>query len=367
MRRTSAGIFAIALLAAMAQGTSAAEPDRHADWLKQPTRENLFAVWPREALIKGVAGEAVVGCVVTVQGALRDCQVRFETPPGLGFGAAALTLTSQFLMRPAIKDGVPVEETIGIPIKFQKVPADVAAAMTTTQRDPSIGSRLRDESPEARNAGRVVSGIVWDRAPSVTDVAAAYPARGRGEKRDGRVDLDCAIDRKGGLTRCATIVEEPKGYGFGRAAEGLAAKFAGPATDGKGVSLAGIHTQIPVTFAAASLGETSPVIGKPHWTVLPADEDFTAAYPEPARKAGVLKARVVLDCTVAPGGLLTDCKITSEDPPGYGFGAGATALSGKFRASIWTAEGLPIIGGRLSIPIRYDLQDAPPPAAPPKP
>lgn len=360
MGRTSAGTFAIVLLASIAQGTFAAEPDRHADWLKQPTRRDLFAVWPREALIKGVAGEAVVGCVVTLQGALRDCRVRSETPPGMGFGAAALTLTSQFLMRPAIKGGVPVEETVGIPIKFEKVPADIAAAMTTTQRDPPIGSRLRNESPEALNAGRVVSGIVWDRAPSVADVAAAYPTRGRAEKRDGRVDLDCAIDRRGRLTRCATIVEEPKGYGFGRAAEGLAAKFAGPAADGKGVSLAGIHTQIPVTFAAASLGETSPVIGKPYWTVLPNAEDFTAVYPESARKAGVLKARVMLECTVAEGGVLTACQAQSEDPPGYGLGAGAAALSGKFRVSVWTAEGLPTVGGRLKVPIRYDL---PPPAA----
>jgi hypothetical protein len=121
-----------------------------------------------------------------------------------------------------------------------------------------------------------------------------------------------------------------------------------------------VHTQIAVTFAASSLDAQTPVIGKPQWVEVPTVEDFDAAYPTAAGKAGVLKARVVLNCAVTAGGLLTACQAASEDPPGYGFGAGAATLSGKFRVGIWTAEGLPTVGGRVSVPIRYDLSAVPP-------
>lgn len=78
----------------------------------------------------------------------------------------------------------------------------------------------------------------------------------------------------------------------------------------------------------------------------------------------MLKARVVINCLVGPGGVLVDCRTDAEEPSGYGFGAGAASLSGKFRLGVWTAEGLPSVGGRVSVPIRYDLKQAPQPAKP---
>lgn len=329
----------------MASNASAAPADRKADWLKKPTPEQLLAVVPSEAARRGIDGSAVISCAVTVQGSLRDCKIRSETPAGMGFGAAALTLAPQLLMSPTIRNGAPVEDQVMVPISFRGL------------------SRASDQFGSAR----VISNVPWSKAPTVTDFMAAYPVKAKSAKKSGHATLDCALDEAGGLTQCRALREEPRGFGFAEAAKSLAPKFMAPESDSAGRSLKGAHTQVPFTFAAEALEDASPPIGKPHWIALPTTKDFTDVFPDAASKAGVLQARVVLSCMVSEGGVLTGCRIESEAPGGYGFGAGAQTLVGKFRVTIWSDDGLPVVGGSLQVPIRYDLKQAPPPAAPAKP
>jgi hypothetical protein len=82
--------------------------DQPGDWLKKPTPDELLAVYPHEALGRGLGGEATISCLVSTQGALFDCYVTSEAPAGQNFGFAALALTPQFLMRPATLKGQPV-------------------------------------------------------------------------------------------------------------------------------------------------------------------------------------------------------------------------------------------------------------------
>jgi hypothetical protein len=217
-------------------------------------------------------------------------------------------------------------------------------------------------SPETRNLGLIVSGVAWTRAPSVADVAAAYPDAARAHKASGRVTLDCAFTQAGDLADCEPLTEEPHGYGFGRAAQALAAKFAAPATDAEGRPIAGMHTEVHFDFEPTALDAAEAPIGKPAWVALPGPEDFTAAFPAAASKAGVLQARVVLACSVGAAGVLAGCRTLSEEPSGYGFGQGAEQLSGKFRVAVWS-DGRPTIGGTLKVPIRYDLKQAQQPEA----
>jgi protein TonB len=91
---------------------------------------------------------------------------------------------------------------------------------------------------------------------------------------------------------------------------------------------------------------------------LPEADDLLGVFPKDALKANVLKGRVVLGCTIAPTGELTGCTVRSEEPAGYGLGQATAGLVGKFKVSIWSAEGLPTIGAALNVPIRYDLSDA---------
>jgi protein TonB len=94
------------------------------DWLKRPSGEDLANVYPERAQRMNVNGHAELDCVVTVQGAVANCQVVSESPADQQFGAAAMKLTRYFKMRPQTRDGQPVGGAhVRIPIGFV-VPRD---------------------------------------------------------------------------------------------------------------------------------------------------------------------------------------------------------------------------------------------------
>lgn len=346
--------FAV-LLAAVALGAAppqAGAQDRPPDWLKKPSMQDLMGVWPVEAMRTGQGGKATISCAVTVQGALRDCRIVSESPARQGFGSAGLTLTPQLVMRPALKDGKPVESRVAIPITWPSM-------------GRPTGSNIPGPGPLAGIPERVISGVRWSQAPSVSDVLAAYPEKARRDKVGGRATLDCVLTKTGAINHCHILQEEPSLHGFGGAALRLSKTFVGPTADGAGAPLVGVHVQVPFVFAAEMLESAAPVIGKPQWTALPRGADLVGVYPPEAAKAGILKARVVLTCAVAPGGALADCAVASEEPGGYGLGKATVGLAGTFRLSVWSVEGLPTVGGTVRVPIRFDLTDAPP--APAKP
>lgn len=335
----------VALAAAVVMSSGAHAQDRPPEWVKQPSRIDLQAVWPARALKEGYGGKATLSCTVTVQGALRACQVVEETPSGGGFGGAALALSPQFMMKPALKAGAPVEATVRIPINFPRP-------------DKATGSRLRPITDTDFKGERVFTNLPWRQAPSYADVLAAYPAKARAEKVSGGATLDCRIDKDGGISGCRPMHETPEGYGFGAAARSLSGRFVTPTEGGDGKSIAGSRTHVRVSFAAEALTTTSTVIGKTDWLAFPTLDDFTAVISPAARAAKVYKARVVMLCSVAAEGALGACKVQSEDPAGLGYGASAVTLAPNFRVAVWTAEGLPVIGGSVRIPLRFDLEEA---------
>lgn len=73
-------------------------------WVTRPRNPERF--YPREAFMQDVAGEVVLDCDVDVEGRMA-CAVISETPPGRGFGDAALRIATAHVMRPAMRDGAP--------------------------------------------------------------------------------------------------------------------------------------------------------------------------------------------------------------------------------------------------------------------
>lgn len=345
MRRVQT-IVAAATAAGFAFAPAMAQ-DRGPEWLRKPSAQDLYSVWPTAAWQRGEGGKAMLSCVVTTVGTLRECLVTSETPPGSGFGVAALAISPQFLMKPAMKNGQPVVGHVSIPILFEAP-------------GKALGSLVA--GPEAGPTLRIFRNMPWLEAPTVADVQAADPPKAKAGKTTGFATLQCKLRKDGRLGNCDTLTEEPKGYGFGAAARGLSAKFRGPSTDSAGKSVEGGVVQLRFTFAPETLDAASPLIGKPDWTAMPAATDFVA--PEAAVKAGVLKARVVMTCTVAADGGLTNCSTLTEEPAGYGYAAAMLKLAPGFRLSLWSTEGLPTIGGRVDVPIRFDFTAPPPPAKP---
>jgi protein TonB len=142
----------------------------------------------------------------------------------------------------------------------------------------------------------------------------------------------------------------------------LAKDFRAPLTDADGSSIRGVTTQIAFTFAPEMLGDGQPVIGKPQWTHLPEALDLAASFPAQATAAHVSVGHVTLACDVGPGGHLAGCAVTRQAPDGLGFDKAALALAPSFQVTVWTDEGLPTVGGRITVPIRYEAGT--PPAAP---
>jgi len=199
-------------------------------------------------------------------------------------------------------------------------------------------------------AGIVQTQISWSEAPSVSDIAAAYPARAKAAGISGTVNLTCEMGRDGHPKDCEALTEKPSSYGFGSAARKLAEKL-----KDEGTSLTHRNIFIPVTFDAAVLkGEAT--VTKPEWISLPTPQDLNATFPK--TENGVNQVRVVLGCTVEAGGALGGCAVADETPPGQGYGAGALALASKFRMEPWTADGAATVGAKIKLPIRYELTPA---------
>jgi TonB family protein len=129
-------IVGLALALATACGTAAADPappavDNKAadgphptvitnpDWIQTPNGDDFANFYPKLASMLGVGGRAITHCGVSIQGLLVNCTIVDETPAGMGFGPAALSMMTRFHMRPQLRDGKPVDGgTINIPIRF---------------------------------------------------------------------------------------------------------------------------------------------------------------------------------------------------------------------------------------------------------
>jgi TonB family protein len=320
------------------------EADKPPEWLHKPSPNDLLVVWPKAAWASHQGGRAVIACLVGLQGSLFDCVPTYEKPAGAHFGAAAVALTPQFLMKPGQLKGQPVVTPVNIPINFEMPPGG-GGTETGNQTAPAA--------------------MAWLQAPTYADMAAAYPKKAAAAHLAGHVTVNCGFTNSGGLFDCTTIAEEPKGQGFGAAAHNLARKFRAPA-DLPAKSLKTTTVQVPFSFDPAVLTDEKPAVGKPQWAAFPTAAETSAAFDSVTKTGVDATVRVRLSCTVEQGGGVSNCSVAREDPAGQGVGQAALSLAPHFKVTTWTMEGLPTVGGVLSIPLRYEgpPKDVPAPAKP---
>lgn len=85
-------------------------------WLRQP--RDLARYYPPRALARSITGQVVLDCLVDANGAL-NCAVASETPTNWGFGDAALRISRDYRMVPAMRDGQSVEARYRMRVPFE--------------------------------------------------------------------------------------------------------------------------------------------------------------------------------------------------------------------------------------------------------
>ncbi len=215
------------LVSFFAAAAAAAAPQviTHPDWLTRPSDSEWGAAYPDYDLRHKISGEAVITCVVNVRGLLEACQVVSESPPGDGFGRAALLLAPRYSMTPVSGPDGPIAAVVNIPISFE-----------IARSEPTRASTHAEWIREPRLADMVWPGVAWYGHIS------------------GHAVLDCVIASDAKLRPCAVVEDTPAGRGFAQAAITFLepAKMRPPVVDGAPVQNA--HVRMTVDFDGAQRG-----------------------------------------------------------------------------------------------------------------
>ncbi len=318
------------------------------DWLQKPTFDQMMAIYPLNAFRQDLEGKATIRCIVTTSGLLRACTVVSETPPGNGFGEAALTLSTTFLMKPGTRNGAPVESEVTVPINFQTAKSSRRSAASSER----TASRI--SGSENNRAVSVLREAAWDKAPTVPEILAEIDKKVGDRFADGQVVLQCSLTKKTGrLSNCITANVSPGMAQFQDVARSLTSKFqANPR------ALAEINTDdVRVNLAFSFPDMASPVWGqrylsRPKWIRAPAVGPGQKLFPEEAAKAGIKSGLATVDCVVGPDGSLSQCAVISESTPGVGLGVMAVKIAEAFATNPWTDEGVPADGAHVRLPIK---------------
>lgn len=198
-------LFALTVLTnalAQAGGAAPTPPDAPLPvLLSLPGKDVMSGHYPPQAARLGLKGQVKLRCRVKVDGS-SECRALEETPPGLGFSAAAEQISSDFRFKPALAKGAPVEADWYTVLNF------------TDPARPTDGPKASDDKPP-RLASR----------PTAEDIAKFYPPLAHLYEIGGQAIITCGIRPDGTSHDCKARGETPPGLGFGHAAEKVAATF----------------------------------------------------------------------------------------------------------------------------------------------
>jgi TonB family protein len=329
------------------------------------------AIWPKGAYAANKQGRVTLSCLIDVHGLAESCRVAAETPPGQGFGKAALEMRTTFKLKPALgPDGQPVAKVMNINVEFHQPDFQFDQAELARQRwyiDHTAGASLTPmDLPYQHNrlemkGVTMVDNPVWSAAASFDDLAAAYPAKAGG--LEGYGVAHCQVVRTGAeagaLKSCTVIKEDPHGHDFGRAAVALAAKFRlSPAALPSAPPGDPLWVDVPVRFPPAA-DANDRTVRAPVWlTNINAATAGPSLFPLKALEQGLKTGRGTARCTVGPDGALTDCAPDAAQPEGMGFSEAVVKLAPMMKVNLWSADGAPVRGGVVRLPFDFRLPGA---------
>jgi len=183
-----------------------------------------------------------------------------------------------------------------------------------------------------------------------------YPRAALQEGIGGRVTVACSVLTDGAVA-CQVMREMPAGQGFGDAVLFMSQDWRMPMEDADGASTAGRRFMRSVEFSPGpppSVSERQDHLEGSSWVEMPSAGDFAQHYPQEALRRGIDGA-AMLDCLVNDDHRLI-CEVDSETPTGHGFGRAALRIAESFRMAPATRDGFATAGGRVRVPIRFDVR-----------
>lgn len=261
---------------------------------------------------------------------------------------------------------------------FAEAQSEQNSAQDWFQR-PEASELLRDRASDMRNpAGeresarrsrqgkveRETASALWEKAPSWADLIAANPTAGGARPVAGRVGLRCRMEETGLLEACQVIEAQPKGRRFDAAARRLAQSFEIVNDAAYRRQAAGAYLNLTIAFPDPAQPIGPRRLAKPVWKRLISPKLVLNLFPAAAHKAGVGAGRGTLECVAAEDGALDQCRIVAEAPAGLGFGATALSIARAMQLNPWTAQGEPVGGALVSLPILLKLPEGERPATP---
>jgi hypothetical protein len=361
----------LALLAAADTAASAASQARPAAMAELTGAEQVTQIGFTPGLAatlsrSGASGYVTLSCQVGARGVAEQCAVASEWPLGRGLGHEALKLQPKFQFAVSKgAHGAPATDTVAISIVFKspdsqfdeqafaRESATVAQNSTKGMGGFGASNAMAPGDPLVMSEMILLQAPLWAAAVGFDDLAKAYPAKGGGA--EGLAVDRCHVRRDGALDGCQVIAESPVGHDFGKAALGLAARFRVDAKiAARAPGGAPVLVDLPIRFSPpAALADRT--VTAPAWTVGFDPEDASSLFPPKAAVSGVRTGRGVARCTVAADGSLSACAPEAGDPDGLGFSEAAVKLASTLKMNLWSADGAPVEGGVVHVPIRLDL------------
>jgi hypothetical protein len=342
----------IALAAVLAAGAAAAQT--------LPVAGEITLPWPGAGSAV-VEGHVTLQCLIDGHGLAENCKVAAESPAGKNLGRAALRQRTMLKLKPATgPDGQPGDAVMAVNVTFNprvhEFDSTELARQLSTPSAKGFGTLNvpPNDSPASWGDEARIEYPIWSQAPTFEALAAAYPAKGGGV--EGYAAAHCKIERDGAkagtLRECGILKEFPADQGFGRAALSLTEKFrVEPATIASLPRGEPIWVAIPIRLPPPGAADARAVTA-PQWIVGLDPKSIQRMFPAQAAAKGVSAGRGVARCTVAANGALSACAPDAAQPNGLGFSEAAVELAGTMRMNLWSADGAPVQGGQVRVPIQ---------------
>lgn len=343
----------LAALAALASAAAVAAPNliTQPDWIARPNGEDFSEAYPTLALAFEIGGKAIIRCEVDTLGKLQACEVLGETPAGLGFGDAALSMTAAFQIRPQSVNGLFVEGgDVRIPLRFVPQRQEEPPPPPSSPSSPralelartlvafnSSGDETRIQIEDTARKLEAAALII----PAYGQIGAAlresYPRRAAQAREHSAAVLADAFTEDE-LAQLVGYFSSPAASMMLKAAEqnGELSKRFGKALSQIAVARARGHFCASAHCVEAGkepfpAGANLPgTITEPVWSQRPSREVVTQFSP-PAAKALRVAAAARVSCVVGSLGAMDDCTVTEEAPKGLGVAKSAKSLARYYR------------------------------------